>query len=145
MTRHRSSRWLTPVPGLIAILGTLGCSEANGPTGRELVGSWGSPEAELVALLAGAELRFGCTRLIIDQAIVLDEANNFSTSGRLDGPGLTLGALPVMRVTGSSAGDQVTIAVAALATPKQRSMPLATYVLEAGVTLPPEDQPVCPL
>jgi hypothetical protein len=90
-------------------------------------------------------LRYGCNRLIIDKAIVLDEANNFAASGRLDGPGLTLGALPVLRVTGSSAGDQLTVAVARMATPKQRSTPVATYVLEAGVTRSPQDQPVCPL
>jgi len=145
MSGHRGSRRLMLVSGLIAVLGALGCSGTTGPTGRELVGSWGSSEAELVALLAGAELRYGCSRVIIDEALVLDEANNFAASGRLDGPGLTLGELPVLRVTGSSAGDQLTIAVASLATPKQRSARLATYVLEAGVTRPPQDQPVCPL
>jgi len=139
MARHRRPTWSSPRLAA-ALLLTLGCGDgASAPTGRELVGMWGSTEAELIALYAGAELRLPCTRLIIDDAVVLNDANGFTAQARVDGPGLTAGNLPVIRLTGSVAGSQVTIAV-----PQSSQTAAATYRLETGVTPAPEDEPECP-
>jgi hypothetical protein len=101
---------------------------------------WGSPEAHLIALYAGADLRIGCTWLIIDDAIVLDDRNGFSAHARVAGSGLTLGDLPVVRLTGSVDGSTVTVTV-----PQSAQTTATTYRLEAGVTRAPADEPECPV
>jgi hypothetical protein len=127
--------------GLIAaLLATSGCGDgAAAPSGRELVGMWGSSEVQLIALYAGAELRIPCTRFIIDDAILLNDDNGFSAMARVDGPGLTTGTLPVVRLTGSVAGDEVTIAL-----PASPATTAATYILVNGVAPAPEDEVPCP-
>ena len=141
MTAERFSCLPGRLPGFLAtLLLTLGCGDdATAPTGRELVGSWGSSEVELVALYAGAELRVPCIRFIIDDPILLDQANHFWARAKVDGPGLTLGDLPIVRLTGSVDGNRVTVAV-----PQNEVTPAATYLLDWGVTPAPPEVPACP-
>jgi hypothetical protein len=123
-----------------ALLAGAACSgEPTGSDARVLVGQWGSPEAELIGLHSGAELRVPCRTIIIDDPIVLSDADGFTTRARVQGSGLTIGTLPVVRLTGQVAGDRVTIDV-----PAASPASAATYVLEAGVTRDPEDVPMCP-
>jgi hypothetical protein len=134
--RHALMRGLT-----VALLLLLGCGDdAAAPSGRELVGTWGSIEArtELIALLAGAELRVPCTTFIIDDPIVLDDTNGFATRAKVR-TGAVLGDLPVVRLTGSLGSDRVTVAV-----PLTESTFAITYLLDLGVTVPPADLPECP-
>jgi hypothetical protein len=126
---------------IAALLVSSGCGDgAAAPSGRELVGTWGSSEVLLIGLYAGAELRIPCTVFIIDDAIVLNDDNSFSATARVNGPGLTAGSLPVVRLTGSVAGNEVTIAL-----PASPATTAATYVLVDGVTPAPEDEVPCPL
>jgi hypothetical protein len=127
--------------GIAVLLLTLGCGDGPAaPSGRELVGAWGSTEAELIALHSGAELRISCTTLIIDDPIDLGDDTDFSARARVYGPGLSLDDLPTIRLTGSVLGSQVTVQV-----PRSSHLEAATYVLEAGVRPAPQDDPVCPL
>lgn len=114
-------------------------SDTLEPTGRLLLGTWGSSDAELVAIQAGAEVRFGCSSIVIHSPISLSETNSFNARGELHGSGMRIGGFPLVNVTGSVDGDQVR-----LTAPSAAGDPLATYVLEAGVTLPPSEVPECP-
>ena len=134
MIRDRPIRRPALAQGLAATLLLLGCGDdLAAPSGRELRGTWGSIEArtELIALFAGAELRIPCTTFIIDDPIVLDDTNGFATRARVQGSGAVIGELPVVRLTGSLGGERVTVAV-----PQTGSAPAATYLLDAGVTVP---------
>ena len=130
------------VPAMATILClTLGCGDDGAaPTGRELVGAWGSLEAQLIALHAGAELRAGCTRFIIDDPIALTDDDKFSSQARVDGSGAALGDLPVVRLTGSQSGSRVRIFV-----PQSAHTSAATYILMDAVAPAPSQQPQCPL
>ena len=97
-------------------------------------------EAELIGLYAGAELRLPCTRIIIDDPILLNDDNEFEARARVDGPGLRAGSIPVVRLTGRAADSPVTIHV-----PASSETAEATYLLEAGTVPPPLLEPVCPL
>jgi hypothetical protein len=115
-----------------AILAALACGDPDAPSGRELLGTWGSSDAQLVALHAGAELHAGCASFIMDDAIELDEGNGFVARARVFGPGFVVGSLPVVRVRGSVEGSRVTLTV-----PKSSRTPAGTYVLEQDVTPDP--------
>ena len=106
------------------------------------MGTWGSIEnrTELIALLAGAELRVPCTTFIIDDPIVLDDTGGFATRARVRGSGAVIGELPVVRLTGSLGGDRVTVVV-----PRMGSTPAINYLLDAGVTVPAVELPECPV
>jgi hypothetical protein len=130
---------------LAAVLLLFGCGDGDlaAPTGRELRGTWGSIEArsELIALLAGAELRIPCTTFIIDDPIVLDDTNGFGIRARVNGSGGEIGELPVIRLTGLlGSSGRVTVVI-----PETGSAPAATYLLDAGVTVPPDQMPECPV
>ena len=130
---------LGSVPGIL--LASVACAgEGTEPNVRALVGQWGSRDAELIGLHSGAELRIPCTTIIIDDAILLTDSNDFTVRAQVDGPGLTVGSLPVIHLTGHVAGDQVTVRV-----PSGVGTSAATYLLEAGVAPAPEDEPACPL
>jgi hypothetical protein len=141
MRRCGISPGLKPAPRVIAAaLGIAACgSNPTAPTGRELVGAWGSAQAELIAIYAGAEFRIPCTRFIIDDPIMLDQANAFAVQARVDGPGFTAGELPVVRLTGAVVGHQTTIDV-----PAGAQTPATRYVLDAGVRPDPAEEPACP-
>ena len=94
-----------------------------------LQGQWGSEEAELIAILAGAELRFQCAVAVIDDPIMLTPENTFSARARVLNRRTLFEANPsVVRLTGSIADGQVTISV-----PTVLSYAAATYVLSPGV------------
>ena len=137
MTYRRLSAKPGGVPTVVAILLlALGCGddEFTAPTGRELVGSWGSADGRLVAVRSGADLRAGCVSFIIDGPIVLTDENTFSVRAGVYGPGASIGNLPVVRLSGSVAGRAVRVAV-----PVSDQAPAGTYVLEQGVDpVPPE-------
>jgi hypothetical protein len=142
MTRNRLTRRPALTRGLAAALLLLGCGDdPAAPSGRELVGTWGSIDArtELIALLAGAELRTPCTTFIIDDPVVLDDTNGFATRARVRGPGAVLGELPVVRLTGSLGSAWVTVVV-----PLTASTYAVSYLLDAGVTVPAAEVPECP-
>jgi hypothetical protein len=142
MARRLSARcvWAWCAPAAVGLT-TLACGgAATAPSGRELVGAWGTSEVELIGLHAGAELRLPCTIIIIDDPIELGDADDFTARGRVDGPGLTAGSLPVVRLTGEVAGSHVTVNV-----PARTQTSAATYLLEAGVGPALEDEPECPL
>lgn len=126
------------VMGLTSALGSCS-SDTLEPTSRVLLGTWGSSDAELVAIQAGAEVRFGCSSIVIHSPISLSETNSFEARGELHGSGLQIGGFPLVNVTGSVDGDRVR-----LTAPSAAGNPLTTYVLEAGVTLPPSEVPECP-
>jgi hypothetical protein len=56
------------------------CAGAATDPSRTLVGEWGSPDALLIALRSGAELRLACSILIIDDPIDLSATNSFQAS-----------------------------------------------------------------
>jgi hypothetical protein len=142
MIRDRHIRRPALVRGLAAALLLVGCGgDPAAPSGRELVGTWDSLDArtELIALLAGAELRVPCATFIIDDPIVLDDTNGFATRARVRA-GAVSGQLPVVRLSGSLGSSRVTVAV-----PQRGSTPAATYLLEAEVTVPAAELPECPV
>lgn len=124
------------------LLVSLAACGGNGTAPEEtlLRGQWGSAEAELIAIAAGAELRFGCAGAVIDDPIALTDANTFTATARVSGTMMSLDPGPVVRLSGSLAGSRVTITV-----PEVLGFPAATYVLSAGVSRPPLEEPVCPL
>lgn len=135
--------WRARHAAVVALLPALfACSsDTVEPSGRTLIGDWGSSDAELIAIQAGAEVRFGCSTIVIRAPIALSEANTFETQGEFHGSGLRLGEFPVVSVTGSVDGARVRLT----APTEDDGGPLATYVLEAGATPLPSDVPECPL
>jgi hypothetical protein len=118
------------------------CGEGIGPNETLLRGHWGSDQAELIAIGTGAELRFGCASAVIDDPIAMTAANTFVAAARVHSSMARLGKDPVVRLSGSLSGSQLTVTV-----PGVRAEPLfpgGTYVLEAGMELPPLEEPVCP-
>lgn len=123
-----------------SLLAVVACApEPVAPSGPVLIGAWGSADAELIAIRVGAEVRLGCATISIEHPIQLSAGNTFAARGRLDGSGLELGRLPLVDVTGSLHDSQVSITAPSFAGDDP-----ATYVLEAGVTRPPGELPVCP-
>jgi hypothetical protein len=115
------------------------CSnDASGPSDRVLVGSWGSPEAEFIAIQAGAEARTGCTTIVIQAPVTLAENNTFTSRGELHGSGAVIGKLPVVEVFGTLTEDGLS-----LAAPSVAGGAPVTYLLKAGVTRSPADVPEC--
>lgn len=133
--------WLVRHAAVALLPALAACSsETAGPSSHALTGTWGSSEAELIAIQAGAEVRFSCSRIVIRAPIALSETNTFEARGELHGSGGQLSGFPVVSVTGSVDGAHVR-----LTAPSGVGAPLTTYVLEAGVTLPPSEVPECPL
>jgi hypothetical protein len=130
-------------PSWLLLLSIAACSgDSMAPEEPILRGQWGSDQAELIAIAAGAELRFGCAAAVIDDPITLTAANTFVAAARLSGSMASYGPDPVVRLSGSLAGSQLIISVP--------SVPAVhfdggTYVLEAGVALPALEEPMCPL
>ena len=115
-------------------------AEPTEPPGRLLIGNWGSPAAELIAIRTGAEVRLACATIIIDNPIPLNASNTFATQGRLDSSGAEIGQLPLVDVTGSLRDSQVSITV-----PSAAGADPVTYVLQTGVTRSLSELPECPL
>jgi hypothetical protein len=136
-----ATRWV-PRRGAVALLLTLGAcsSDAGGPSDQVLVGTWGSQAAEFVAIQAGAEVRTGCTTIVIRSPVTLTEANTFATHGELHGSGAVMGKLPSVPVSGSLSGVRLS-----LVAPSVPEGPAISYRLEAGVTRSGGDVPECPL
>lgn len=127
------------VPLLLVALA--GCSsDMSAPSDGVLVGTWGSPEAEFIAIQAGAEAHAGCTTIVIHSPVILAENRTFAARGELHGSGLAIGKFPVVEVTGSLDDGRLT-----LAAPSVAGGPPITYVLTAGVTRAPDEVPQCPL
>ena len=132
---------LRSVGGMILISAVSACSEPVAPpTASLLLGQWGSTDAEVIAIRAGAEVRMACSIVIIEAPISLTPEQSFATHGHLSGSGAQLGALPVVSVTGTVSGTQLRISF-----PTTPGAEPATHVLEAGVKWPPTDRPECPL
>jgi len=113
------------------------CTDSVDPS-RLLVGTWGSPTVELIALRFGAELRRGCDAVVIDDPIELGEDGTFRASGTYWGSGMIIGDRPRAVVSGSLTGNVVTVLV------ERGPIEGATYTLEAGVSRAPIE-PTCPL
>ena len=62
-----------PRGGAVALLVTLSAcsSDAGGPSDQVLVGTWGSEAADIVAIQAGAEVRTGCSTIVIHSPVTL--------------------------------------------------------------------------
>jgi hypothetical protein len=143
LTGEWSRRRLSPrvAAGVTLLTALFACSsDSSGPSDRVLVGTWGSPKAEFIAIQAGAEVRAGCTTIVIRVPITLTESNTFSTRGELHGSGAVVGELPSAKVTGSLSGGRLSLTVPSIA-----GGPAVTYLLEAGVTRPAAEVPECPL
>jgi hypothetical protein len=98
--------------------------------------------ARASALIAALLVTSGCgdgARRAAASWWLLNDDNGFSAMARVDGPGLTAGSLPVVRLTGSLAGNEVTIVL-----PTSPVTTAATYVLVFGVAPAPEDKVPCP-
>ena len=118
------------------------CSDDTAPNQETVLrGHWGSDEAELIAIGAGAELRFICASAVTDEAITLTGDNTFVAAARVNGSMARLGPDPVVRVSGSLAGTRLTVSVPSVSSEQLSG---GTYVLEAGVELPPLEEPICP-
>jgi hypothetical protein len=142
MARPSCSVW-PPCCSLVAasLVVLAACAgEPTEPVGPLLIGTWGSPDAELIAIRAGAEVRLGCATIIIATPIPLSASNTFATRGRLDGSGAEVGQLSIVDVTGSLRDSQVSITA-----PSAAAADPVTYVLEAGVSRSPSELPECPL
>jgi hypothetical protein len=126
------------VGALLAVLAACS-SDTGGPSERLLLGSWGSPAAEFVAIQAGAEVRAGCSTIVIRTPVALTNANTFATSGEWHGSGATSGKAPKVEVTGIVSGPQLS-----LSAPTAADGPTTTYLLEAGVARPAAAVPTCP-
>jgi hypothetical protein len=121
----------------LILLLTLACDASTAPGGRILQGHWGSIDAELVAIYAGAELRFECVFAIIDHAVPVSSDSTFTARARLARRRrANLEILATIQLTGSIANGDVTISV-----PASSDNSAATYVLQPGVTRTPV---VCP-
>jgi hypothetical protein len=138
MSHHISPRSFA-IGTLLTVLSACS-SDGSGPSERVLVGTWGSPEAELIAIQAGAEVRAGCTTIVIRTPIALTEVNTFSTRGELHGSGAVVGEFPSVNVTGSLSDGRLS-----LAAPSVAGGPATTYLLQAGVKRPAAEVPQCPL
>ena len=121
----------------VLTLGLGACSDAVSPN-QLLVGSWGSPAAELIAMRAGAELRFECSSVVIDNPIELRDDRTFRVHGEYWTSELLLGDRPEAVLTGSIAGETVVL--------QMERGPAAgtTYTLAAGVRPQPAEVPACP-
>ncbi|HEU4955809.1 MAG TPA: hypothetical protein VFT28_14580, partial [Gemmatimonadales bacterium] len=117
---------LAPRGVAVALLLALGAcsSDDTGPSDQVLVGSWGSAAAEFIALQAGAEVRTGCTTIVIHAPVTLTEANTFTTRGELHGSGAALGKLPSVAVSGTLSGARLS-----LVAPTVAEGPASTYQL----------------
>jgi len=93
---------LAPRGLAVTLLLALGAwpSDDSGPSDQVLVGTWGSETAEFVAIQAGAEVRTGCTTIVIHTPVTLTEANTFTTRGELHGTGAVIGKFPSVVVSG---------------------------------------------
>jgi hypothetical protein len=127
--------------GLLLLL-QVACGNSIGPNETLLRGHWGSDEAELIAIGAGAELRFGCATALVESPITLTTAHTFVAAARVSGSFAALGPNPIVRLSGSLSGNQLTVSVPNV--PSVPVFPGGTYVLEEGVELPPLEEPVCP-
>jgi hypothetical protein len=126
---------------LLLLLIAGACSEPAAPANdRLLVGQWGSADAELIAIEAGAEVRMACATVIINDPISLTAEQSFVARGRVRGSGATLGTLPVVSVTGVVSGTQLRVTF-----PDGPGASPRTRILEAGVTLQRTEPPMCPL
>jgi hypothetical protein len=103
-----------------------------------LVGRWGSPTAELVAIHAGAELTDGCNTVVINEPITLREDGSFQVRGQLRA-GLVSGGGQPITVTGQLHGTSVTIAAKLY----EADGP-ATFELESGRARTPDPNLECP-
>lgn len=127
------------IPALL--LGLAGCSSEDlGPTDQALVGRWGSPDAELIAIQAGAELRYGCSTVVIRRPIALAPDLTFAARGEWHGSGAQFGGFPVVTVVGAIHDAQVHLAVRSPSGEEG-----VTYVLQMGVTRAPSEIPECPV
>jgi hypothetical protein len=113
-------------------------SDSTAPDSLVLVGQWGSTDAELVAIHAGAEVRLACALVVVERAIPISEANTFRAQGRFYGSRAVEGT-PTATVTGTLSGSQLHVTVSQSYMPEPLS-----YVLEAGVPWIPNEEPVCP-
>jgi hypothetical protein len=137
VSRAQLSRRLAGA-ALLAVLAACS-SDTNGPSDRVLVGTWGSPDAEFIAIQAGAEVRAGCSTIVIRTPVALTDANTFATQGELHGSGATIGKFPTVDVSGTVNGSRLS-----LVAPGEDGAPAVTYLLESGVSRPLTDQPGCP-
>jgi hypothetical protein len=126
-------------PALLLLLAAC-ASEPLEPSERVLIGNWGSPDVELIAIRAGAEIRVGCATIVIERPIALTEDNHFAAQGRLDGSGAEFGEQPVESVTGTLTASQIL-----LAAPSAAGGEPVTYLLEAGMARSASELPECPL
>jgi hypothetical protein len=134
---NAASRLLGSATGFLILLG---CgAEGTGPSDRLLIGSWGSEDAELVAIRSGAEVRLRCAVIMIHRPIVLAQDGTFRARGRLDTSGAEV-SLPRVDVTGSLSGSRITVTVPPTVHPGD----VVTLTLDAGIKPSPDDTVFCP-
>lgn len=114
-------------------------SDDSGPSSPPLTGTWGSRDAEFVAIQAGAEMRAGCSTIVIRTPVTLTDANTFTSRGELHGSGAMIGELPSVTVTGAVSGSRLS-----LSAPSEAGGSPVSYLLEAGVARPAAETPECP-
>ena len=131
-----------PSAGMVLMLVGLGaCADrATGPAGPVLLGQWGTADAEVIAIRAGAEVRLPCATITVEAPVPLRTDQSFDVRGRLSGSGAQLGELPLVRVTGSISGTQLVVTA-----PVAPGTDPVTHVLEAGVHPQAASEPQCPL
>ena len=136
-------RWPRPTAAFAVCtwaLGLYACGDSS-PTAAQtavLVGMWGSPTVELVAIHAGAELTDGCNTVVIEEPIVLREDGSFQVSGRIRA-GLVSGGGRPITVTGELHETSVTVTAELY----EADGP-ATFLLESGVARTPDPSLMCP-
>jgi hypothetical protein len=127
-----------PAPLVALVLCISACRDSLAPEPLLLLGAWGSPAAELVALRAGAELQLECSSVVVAEPIQLRSDQTFQARGEYWGSQLLLGDRPEVVLTGTRAGSTVVLHI------DRGPTAGASYTLVAGVQREYTDVPSCP-
>jgi len=135
--KHRGAAASAALVALLGACGDQGPAESNRSL---LVGQWGTDVVELVAIRAGAELRWRCSTVIVDNPIELNGDGTFTAAGRLQTSSKILGSLPKTSFRGQLLGEHVSLTL-----PEAVAGQSTTVELEAGISPSPLTVPECPL
>jgi hypothetical protein len=124
----------------LALLSLTACGAESTDSSRLLLGEWGSSSALMIASATGAELRFQCSAVLVDNPIDLSDSDSFEAVGRLQTSSALIGSLPKVRLRGKLSDSTVTVT-----SPSTVDGGAVTYHLRAGTRPEPLEATSCPL